>query len=472
MIPGEFHSEVMNISPDDTIVALSTPPGEGGISIVRVSGKEALSLVEHLFVPVKPLAVGLKDRRVHYGHIVDGEKPLDEVLIFYLKSPHSYTRQDMVEIQCHGGMVPSARIVELLLARGGRMAARGEFTRRALLNGRIDVLQAEAVLSLIHAKTDQAMERAFEQLSGKVSEELREVRERLLDIISSLEALVDFPEEEIPGLPGEELALRLSALSVSVAGMIEGARRGSIYREGLRVAIVGKPNVGKSSLLNLLLGEERAIVTPCPGTTRDTVQEWCNIRGIPVMLIDTAGIRSTVDALEKEGVKRTLQCIEKSDMLLALFDVSEKVTDEDREILELLKRSGKPYLAVFNKIDRESPPASLEFSSLPVVKPSVRVSALMKTGFGDLLELFEKTVLESGIMVKESSAAATLRQKEKFLAIQRALAGAGSTLAEGFPQDLLLVDLRRALSLFGELTGECYDEALLDTLFSRFCIGK
>jgi tRNA modification GTPase len=462
----------MNISTDDTIVALSTPPGEGGISIVRLSGSQALSLVQQVFTPAQPLPGGIQNRRVHYGHIVDGKRSIDEVLLLYLKSPHSYTREDVVEIQCHGGMVCSSRIVELLLSRGARMAHPGEFTRRAVLSGRISILQAEAVLSLIQAKTDRAMETAFEQLSGKTSLDLVRFRDDLLEIITSLEASIDFPDEGISALSDEALNDRLEMLQGGIELIIEASRRGSIYREGLRVAIVGKPNVGKSSLLNLLLGEERAIVNALPGTTRDAVQEWCDVRGIPVMLIDTAGIRETDDAVEKEGVRRTLDCIEKSDLLIALFDLSTPPTVEDHRIMEQLKRSGKPFFCALNKLDREDPVFSPDFQDFVGTSGPAKLSALDKTGFDAFLDLFERGALEGPVMTRESYAAATLRQMEKLIAVQNALTLARKALLDRFPHDLLLVDLRRALSLFGELMGECYDEAMLDTLFSRFCIGK
>ncbi len=452
---------------DDTIAAIATPLGSGGIGIVKLSGPDALSIIRQLFRP-KSGSGTLKPRYLHYGHIVQPQTqhPIDEVLVAYMPAPHSYTGQDVVEIQAHGGTVALQEILHTVLSLGARAAEGGEMTLRAFINGRLDLAQAESVLDIVEAKTAAGLRLAAQQLGGSLSKQVSAVRQKLVDVLAYIEATIDFVEEDIPL---ENMLPPMTAALETLQSLAETAAQGIIYRQGVRTAIVGKPNVGKSSLLNALLRGERAIVTDIPGTTRDTLEETANIGGVPLVLVDTAGIRThTTDAVEKIGVARSRSALAHADLALMLVDSSAPLTAGDWEIEALVR--GKPALLVLNKIDlpqAHPPPADF----LPGV-PRVPLSAL--TGEG--LDKLEETLVEqiTGGQVITSDAAIVSNPRHQAL-IARAIEHTRAALAAqeaGLSPDLVSVDVREAVDALGEITGETATEDLLDTIFSKFCIGK
>lgn len=457
---------------EDTIVAISTPPGESGIGVIRLSGARSLDIAGAMFRSSRK-DMRLRHSRIHYGHAVYPESGdvIDEVLLLVMKSPHSYTREDVVEIQCHGGALPMTGILESSIRLGARLAGPGEFTRRAFMNGRIDLLQAEAVIELIRSRSEKALHMASRQLGGKVSEELAEIRRRVVELLVTVEAPLDFPDEEIPAPSDRELLSSLTGLCDDIGKVIERTETSRVYREGLRCAIVGKPNVGKSSLLNALVGQERAIVTEFPGTTRDSIECWISIRGIPVTLLDTAGLRSTGDPIEREGVRKTEEALLTSDCALMVIDHTTGVTRDDEEILDMLKERELKVINVINKCDlllSEKPKAS---SSIIVGEGSVSVSAMTGLGIDILKETIGSRLSQQGER-GDGCALCSTRHLEVLIRAREALKEAQTAIREGFPHDACLVELKRAQYSFGELFGEDYSVEVLDTLFSEFCVGK
>ncbi|MGI5916682.1 MAG: tRNA uridine-5-carboxymethylaminomethyl(34) synthesis GTPase MnmE [Anaerolineae bacterium] len=449
---------------DDTIAAISTPLGQGGIGIVRMSGPEALSIAQTLFVPKGRVGARIRPGRMHYGHIVcpDSGRIVDEVLLAYMRAPYSYTRQDVVEINGHGGIVPLREILNLTLACGARPAREGEFTLRAFLNGRLDLAQAEAVLDVINSRTADSLHMAVGQLEGRLSQHVKEVRAGLLEVLAYLEASVDFGEEDIPPQPIEP-ALRRA--ETELASLLDETMRGMIYRQGVRAAIVGRPNVGKSSLLNALLHADRAIVTPVPGTTRDTLEETLNLQGIPLVLVDTAGIVHTRDVVERLGIERSRQSIARADLVVMVVDGSEAVTEADREVAALI--GDKPTVVVRNKSDL---PQVYNGKDLLPGAPAVTLSARTGEGIPALEETLAEMVFSG--RVTTSASAGNPRHGDLF---RRALTHVRDALeadATGMPADMISIDVTEAIDALGEVTGETATEDLLDTIFSNFCIGK
>ncbi|MCR4408186.1 MAG: tRNA uridine-5-carboxymethylaminomethyl(34) synthesis GTPase MnmE [Anaerolineae bacterium] len=454
---------------DDTIAAISTPVGEGGIGIVRLSGPEAHRILQDIFRRgrKRPGTNGLQPYRLAYGHIVDPEnnQVLDEVLVAYMPAPWTYTRQDIVEINCHGGIVPLRRVLELCLRRGARLAGPGEFTLRAFLNGRIDLAQAEAVLDIVRAKTAASLRVAVDQLDGRLSQEIHQIRARMVDVLSWLEASVDFAEDEIPP---RDIAPDLEETQKSLERLLSTADQGIVYRQGVRTAIVGRPNVGKSSLLNALLRTSRAIVTPIPGTTRDTLEETLNLQGIPLVLVDTAGITAqTKDVVEQLGIERSRAALAQADLALVVVDGSEPLTAADHDIATLL--NNKPGLLVINKCDL---PVVVDVDKFLPVLPRVYVSALTGEGLDTLESAIVETVFSGQVLASDALLVSNPRHKD---ALQRALdhlVAARQTQARGLPADFVAIDLTAAANALGEITGETLREDLLETIFSNFCIGK
>ncbi len=458
---------------DDTIVAISTPIGEGGIGIVRLSGQDAIGIANKIFS--SPKGKRLKDTKSHtvvYGFIVnpDSRERIDEVLVTVMRAPKTYTKEDVIEINCHGGMLPLHACIQLLLNEGARLAEPGEFTKRAFLNGRIDLSQAEAVIDLIRAKTGQAEKVALKQLEGRLSEKIKKIVDRLTDICAHIEAYIDFPEEEIEIITKNEIIHSMQALRNELFTLSKGYDEGKFFREGVSAAIVGKPNVGKSSLLNVLLRKDRAIVTEIPGTTRDVIEDYFNINGLPLKIMDTAGIRETPDLAEIEGVKRSLKAIKGADIVIAVFDASRPVDEADRELIERIK--DKKAIAVINKSDIENPVFSLRslaFSLQPVVK----VSALTSDG----IDAFKSAIYNACISSDsshdiESVLITNARHKQSIDNASESLKKAEETLNEKEPLEVAALFLRESLDSLGEITGAVTTEDILNKIFSEFCIGK
>ncbi len=457
-------------SESDTIAAISTPLGEGGIGIIRLSGSEAISIVSKIFHSLRGINLSdVKTHTIHYGFIIDpatGEK-IDEVLVTVMRAPHTYTREDVVEINCHAGFITLKRVLDLVIEYGARLAEPGEFTKRAFLGGRIDLSQAESVIDLIRAKTEQAQKIALEHLSGRLSQKINELRDSLMMVCAHVEAYIDFPEEEIDGMTAEEIIGEISRIKNEIKYLIDGYEEGKIYREGLTTAIVGKPNVGKSSLLNALLMKDRAIVTEIPGTTRDIIEEYVNIKGMPLKIVDTAGIRQAHDLVEAEGIKRTLRAVEVAELVLLVLDSSRPINSLDEEIINRI--SGKKVIVVINKKDIKNKefqlPESLED------KPMVEISALTGEGIEELKELIFNTTI-TGRYAQEGLVVTKLRHKQALDKALDALNNAINSFKENEPIEITAMFLRDGLSFLGQIVGAVTTEEILDLIFSEFCIGK
>jgi tRNA modification GTPase len=480
---------------NDTIAAIATPPGVGGIGVVRVSGPDAFSLVAPLLrrpgklqeaAPIPP------SHLLTYRHIIDPatQDVLDEVLVAFMHAPRSYTAEDVVEIQGHGGPLILKRILRSVLAQGARMANPGEFTLRAFLNGRMDLAQAEAVMDLIGAQTEAGHRLAMQQLRGRLSEQVQTARQATLGVIARIEASIDFPEDDVPTPQPEELRPLIAIAQKQVDLLLAGSEQGRLYRQGLRTAIIGRPNVGKSSLLNTLLRTERAIVTPVAGTTRDTVEEIANLRGIPLHLIDTAGITPTTDPVEQIGVERSRAAAESADVVLLVYDGSEPLTEQDRKVSSELQAMGfgkyttldassndtyqhrRPVVVVVNKADR---PLRLEVAEIGAVWPQatfVKASTLTGEGLATLEEAIADLVLAGKVLSNESVLVTNVRHQEALRQAAEHLRASVISLEQGLPLDFVSIDLRAAYDALGEVTGETASEDLLDKIFSEFCIGK
>jgi len=442
----------------DTIAAISTALGESGIGIVRLSGPDALAIARKVFTRT------LSNRRLVYGHITDPEtgEVVDEVLVAYMEAPHTYTREDIVEINCHGGPIPLQRILGLVLRYGARMANPGEFTLRAFLNGRIDLAQAESVLDVIRAKTAASLRVAVQGLGGRLSHSLKQVRGQLMDVLAYLTARIDFPEDEVEE---QEIVPTRESARQRLKELISSAEAGVVYRQGVRTAIVGRTNVGKSSLLNCLLRQSRAIVTPIPGTTRDTLEEVVNLKGVPFVLVDTAGIVQSKDLVESLGVERSRRAIEQADFVLLVIDASEPLKDSDREIINLL--SGKEAMVVANKSDL---PRQAELDGLSW--PQVSTSALTGEGLEELEQRMVDTVLGGKVFTSDALLVSNPRHKSALERAQSYLEQALSSIEARMPDDFVTIDLTAALNALGEITGETVTDELLETIFSNFCVGK
>jgi tRNA modification GTPase len=458
-------------SEEDTIVAISTAPGEGGIGIIRLSGKQALEIVSTLFASSRRQdLLTAPGYSLLHGRIIhpDSGKTLDEVLVSVMRAPHSYTREDVVEINCHGGMLPLRNILDLVLNCGARLATPGEFTKRAFLNGRIDLTQAESVIDIIRAKTDAGLQLAVQQLQGKLSGQISSLHKALQQLLASIEASIDFADEDIEIISYSQITQELQQVLDEIDRLLLSAHEGKILKDGLSIALVGKPNVGKSSLLNVFLEEERAIVTPIPGTTRDTIEDYINLQGIPIRLIDTAGIRDTSDHLEQLGVKRSRQIVQQADLILCLFDASLPWSQEDEDFLELVKHKEK--LLVLNKIDLPTQLSAEEilakFTNELLLFP---VSINQHLGLDELKQAIVDQVMDVPL---ESVAVTNVRHKQALNAAKQSLIHAKHSTVSGMSQEFIALDILEALNQLGEITGETSTEDILDRIFSTFCIGK
>ena len=452
---------------EDTIAAISTPIGEGAIGIVRISGKDAVKIADVVFRSKKGKSSSdFRSFSTHYGYIYNKGAVVDEALLTLMRAPKSYTKEDMVEINCHSGIIPLRKALELVLDCGARLAEPGEFTKRAFLNGRLDLTQAEAVLDIIRSKTEASLRMALGQLSGQLSFRLNDIKERLLTVAANVEASIDFPEEDIEIISEGNIKERLETIRNNLLKLLESAEGGIILREGLTSVICGKPNVGKSSLLNALLQRDRAIVTHVPGTTRDAIEDLANINGIPFKLVDTAGIAPTEDLVEREGILRSRERMEQADLILLVLDASAEMADEDRILLSDTK--DRPRILVINKIDL---PRKIDLSTLEG-NIMVEISAKEGDGIDELKKMMERAVWSGRAAVPEGGAITNLRQKQALKNASEAVERAVESVEKDLSPELIAIELREALDSIGEITGEIISDEILDRIFSQFCIGK
>ncbi|MDD6214763.1 MAG: tRNA uridine-5-carboxymethylaminomethyl(34) synthesis GTPase MnmE [Firmicutes bacterium] len=443
-----------------TIAAISTPYGVGGIAVIRISGSDAILICDKVYRGKAPLAAAAT-HTVHYGHIVDADgKIIDEVLVTVMREPRTYTREDVVEISTHGGFVASKRVMEALIAAGAFPAEPGEFTKRAFLNGRIDLSQAEGVIDIINAKTELAQKNALSQAEGRLSGKINEVRMNLLHLAAQMQVAIDYPDEDLEDVSRADIKKALLSALEKINMLISTADSGKILREGIKTAIVGKPNVGKSSLLNCLACEERAIVTDIAGTTRDVIEEYVNLGGVPLLLLDTAGIRETEDVVEKIGVERSKKSIDEADLVILILDISREIDEEDKNLLALTE--GKNRIIAANKTDIK----------IVHIDEAIEISA--KTGEGiDVLTNRIKKMYHIGEIGNDGSVIITNMRHAAALsgaadAVRRALLA----MDGGMPQDIVALDINEAISSLGEITGDTVSENIVTEIFHNFCVGK
>nr|WP_330404975.1 tRNA uridine-5-carboxymethylaminomethyl(34) synthesis GTPase MnmE [Romboutsia ilealis] len=456
---------------DDTIAAIATAPGEGGIGIVRISGEKSLEVAQSIFKSKSGKMIkDYNTRTLIYGKIVDGEKVIDEVLVAYMKGPNSYTAEDVIEINCHGGFISVKKILELILSKGVRIADAGEFTKRAFLNGRIDLSQAEAIIDVIKSKTDMAHEVAQNQLEGSLAKKIKDLRMNVTEVLAHLEVSIDFAEEDVEEITYQTLEEKSLELRNEIKKLYDTAESGKILRDGLKTVIVGKPNVGKSSLLNSILGENRAIVTDIAGTTRDVIEEFVNIKGIPLKIVDTAGIRETEDVVEKIGVEKSRESFSTADLVIMVLDASRKLSEEDMEILESIKN--KKTIVLLNKVDLE---AQIELEKIKEFVSSddiIEISALKNQGIEELQDKIESMVYQGSVKNSSNLMITNSRHKDALFKAYESINDAISAIEQRMPYDFIEVDFKNIWDYLGYINGDTVREDLLDTIFANFCIGK
>ena len=446
---------------EDTIAAISTALGVGAISIVRISGPDALKIVDKIF---DKNLTKLKSHTIHYGHIIDGKEIIDEVLVSIMLAPKTYTTEDTVEINCHGGISTTNRILELLLTNGARLAEPGEFTKRAFLNGRIDLTQAEGIMNLIESKTDAARIMSLNQLTGNVSNLISSLRKELSEIISNIEVNIDYPEyEDIEVLTNDKILPSITTFKEELIEIIKNAENGKILNEGIKIGIIGKPNVGKSSLLNALLEEEKAIVTNIEGTTRDIVEGSFILNGVVCHVLDTAGIRKTDDVVEQLGVSKSLETIDKADLILFVLNNNEELSEEEKDILTKIKN--KKHIIIINKIDLQD---KLNLEDKNIIRISIKNNIGLTDLKNKIKELFNLGEITTKDMTYLSNARSISLLKKSLKIIDEII----ENINHNTPIDIIEMDLKNCWSILGEIIGESYTDELIDEIFSRFCLGK
>lgn len=452
----------------DTIAAISTPRGEGGIGIIRISGDKSFEILERIFNTKNPNR-DLGFYKFNYGFIHDNGKIVDEVMAVRMKAPKTYTCEDVVEINCHGGHLISEKVLELVLKNGARHAEQGEFTKRAFMNGRIDLSQAEAVMDIIHGKTEKSISLSLEQLRGDLRDKIARFKKALLDVTAHVNVVLDYPEEGIDDPLPSNLRENLENVYAEADRLISSYDKGKKIKEGIKTVIAGKPNVGKSTLLNSLLKEERAIVTHIPGTTRDVIEEIINIKGIPLVLTDTAGIRKTEDIVENIGVEKSKKFIENADLVLLVLDASRELESEDREVIEEIQNHNKKTIVLLNKIDLERKIELEEFN----LENILEISAKDNIGIEDMEERIYSYIVEENVEdSSEKFIITNIRHKTALEKTKDAIRNIFETIDAGMPMDLISVDLKEALDSLSEITGEISSEDILDHVFGNFCVGK
>jgi len=463
----------MSLLYDDTIAAISTALGSAGIGKIRVSGPKSIDIADNLFRGVKDKSLKeVKTYTAHYGHVIDpqNKKTVDEVICIVYKGPHSFTGEDVVEFDCHGGTVPLQKVLEVILKNGARIAEPGEFSKRAFLNGRIDLAQAEGIMEVINSKTEKSLDVALTHLGGKLSGKIEDIKNKVIKLFAHLEAAIDFPEDEVEGFESSKLEGRLNEIKTSIEKLVSTSKQGKIYREGVKTVIVGKPNVGKSSLMNTLLEEKRAIVTDIPGTTRDIIEEYINIDGIPLRIIDTAGIRKTEDLVEKIGVEKAQKSLEEADLILMMIDIAQGITEDDIKIYEMVKNQA--VILLINKTDLETDVNDQEINKYFSQHTILKISVKEEIGIEDLKKSIINEVL--GEEMKSSDELFITRTRHKN-ALDKALKAIMRVLESNrnqLPYDFYTIDMRDCLAALGEITGETLAEDIVDRIFKDFCLGK
>lgn len=450
-----------------TIVAISTSPGIGGIGIIRMSGEECFEILDRFFVPKNKTAI--KGYSIKYGNIVDSAKNVvDEVLVSYFVAPKSYTTENMCEINSHGGSVVMNQILESCLRNGAVLAEPGEFTKRAFLNGRIDLSQAEAVVDIIHSRTDKESKVAVQQLEGNLSEKIKQIRQKTLSLLADIEVTIDYPEYDVDEVTESKISDFLKEIDILLDELKKSFLNGKILKEGLKVAIIGKPNAGKSSLLNLILNEERAIVTDIEGTTRDSIEEFIQIDGVPLKIIDTAGIRKAKDEVEKIGVEKSLKISEESDIILAIFDISKELDEEDREILNIVEQ--KNAIILLNKIDLEKRANLTEIRDLG--KPIVEISVKHKMGVDTLYQEISNYFRFNEIALDGETIVSNNRHKSLIINAHNNVKKVQGIMEQNLPIDMISSYLKEIIEELGKITGDSVTEDVINEIFAKFCLGK
>ena len=458
----------------DTIAAISTPMGEGAIAIVRMSGPEALAIADKVYKGPRGKRLSSVDSHtINYGHIVDPEteKVVEEVMVSVLKAPKTFTREDIVEINCHGGIVTVNQVLQLVLREGARLAEPGEFTKRAFLNGRIDLSQAEAVMDLIRAKTDRAMNVAMNQMEGRLSSLIKRLRAEILETLAHVEVNIDYPEyDDVEEMTHKMLIEKATKVKKEIEALLTTSEQGKILREGISTVIIGRPNVGKSSLLNSLVHETKAIVTDIPGTTRDVIEEYVNVRGVPLRLVDTAGIRETEDIVERIGVERSRQVLKEADLILLVLNYSETLSEEDIKLFEATK--GMDIIVIVNKTDLEQKLDLDRVRELAGNQPVVTTSLLKEEGIDELEEAIQSLFFTGAIESGDLTYVSNTRHISLLHEAKRAITDALEGIENDVPIDMVQIDLTRCWEVLGEIIGDAVHESLIDQLFSQFCLGK
>ena len=454
-----------------TIASISTAPGIGGIGIIRMSGAQTFEILEKIFKQKNPQKIeDIKGYTIKYGHIVDNEKIIDEVLVSYFKAPKSYTTENMCEINSHGGTVILKEILELCLKNGAELAEPGEFTKRAFLNGRIDLAQAESVIDIINAKSEKEAKSSINQLEGSLSRDISEIKQGILDVLVNIDVTIDYPEYDTPEVQKKEIKDMLENTINKLSRLEKSFDNGKIIKDGIKTAIIGKPNAGKSSLLNAILKEDRAIVTSLAGTTRDTIEEFVTVRGVPLKLVDTAGIREAVDEVEKIGVEKSIKEAQDADLEIAIFDSSKPLDAEDLEILNLIKN--KKTIILLNKTDLKQVISEDDDRLTSVTSNILKISALNKTGIEELYDKISEMFNLDEINLDNEVLITNLRHKNIISKAKENALNAKNALENNMPIDIIAIYIRQILDDLGEITGEVVTEDIINEIFSKFCLGK
>jgi tRNA modification GTPase len=457
----------------DTIAAISTPMGEGAIAIVRLSGEQAFDIADKVFRPVKGSVNDFASHTIHYGHIVDPETSqiIEEVMVSVMKGPKTFTREDVIEINCHGGLVSVNKVLQLLLKHGARLAEPGEFTKRAFLNGRIDLSQAEGVMDLIRAKTDRAMNVALNQMEGRLSKLIKKLRQEILETLAQVEVNIDYPEyDDVEEMTHRVLLDKSKQVRDEIKKLLVTSEQGKILREGLSTVIIGRPNVGKSSLLNSLVHENKAIVTDIPGTTRDVIEEYVNVRGVPLRLVDTAGIRETEDIVERIGVERSRKVLKEADLILLVLNSADELTHEDEQLFEAVE--GMDVIVIVNKTDLPQKIDLPKVKQLATQHKLVTTALIEEQGIDELEEAISSLFFEGSIEAGDMTYVSNSRHIALLNQAHESISDVINSVEMGTPIDIAQIDLTRTWELLGEIIGDSVHESLIDQLFSQFCLGK